>query len=114
MSKKFHVNERAFLNLPTNLRAYIIAFVEDTDPYPACCEEYREGGHISLRIADCYNEIDLYFDLSTARERENSLYKARKLADILARFRDAIEAEVKAIEVRAATQQHTRAMSAVH
>jgi len=114
MSRKFHVNERAFLNLPSNLRAYIIAYVEDTSPYPACCDQYREGGEISLRLADCYNEIDLYFDLSTARERENSLHKAKTLAEILNRFREAIETEVKAIEERTAIQQHTRAASAVH
>src|SRR5689334_21033771 len=114
MSKQFRMNERAFLNLPTNLRAYIIAFVEDTSPYPACCEEYREGGQISLRIADCFKEIDLYFDLSTARERKNSLYKAGKLAEILTKFRDAIEAEAKAIEEREALQQHARAAVAVH
>src|SRR5215203_2000672 len=114
MTRKFHVNERAFLNLPSNLRAYIIAYVEDTSPYPACCDEYREGGDMSLRIADCYNEIDLYFDLSTARERENSLHKARTLADVLSRFRDAIEAEAKAIEDRAIMTQNKRAMGAVH
>ena len=114
MSKQFHVNERAFLNMPTNLRAYIIAYVEDTSPYPACCDEYRDGGQISLRIADCFNEIDLYFDLSTARERENSLHKAKTLADILMQFRDAIEAESKAIEERVTVQQHARAASAIH
>jgi hypothetical protein len=114
MSKKFHVNERAFLNLFSNLRAYVIAYVEDTSPYPACCEEYRGGGEISLRIADCYKEIDLYFDLSTARERENSMHKAKQLADILARFRDAVEAEAKSIEERTTVQQHTRAAAAVH
>ncbi len=69
MSKKYHVNQRAFLNMQSNLRAYIIAYVEDTGPYPACYDEYREGGQISLRIADCYNEIDLYFDLSSERDR---------------------------------------------
>ena len=114
MSKKFHVNERAFLNLHTDLRAYIIAYVEDTNPYPACCEEYRHGGDISHRIADCFNEIDLYFDLATARGRENSLHKARMLADILGRFSDAIESEVKAIEERTTVQQHERAAAAVH
>ena len=114
MSKKFHVNERAFLNLFSNLRAYVIAYVEDTSPYPACCEEYREGGEISLRIADCHDEIDLHFDLSTVRRRENSLHKARQLAEILARFRDAIEAEAKAIEDRGTVQQHKRAAAAVH
>jgi len=114
MSRKYHVNERAFLNLPSNLRAYIIAYVEDTSPYPACCDEYREGGDISLRIADCFSEIDLYFDLSTARERENSLHKAKTLAELLTRFREAIEAEAKAIEERVAVQQHARAATAVH
>jgi hypothetical protein len=114
MSKKFHVNQRAFLNLQSNLRAYIIAYVEDTSPYPACFDEYRQGGQISLRIADCYNEIDLYFDLSTARERENSLYKVKTLADTLSQFREAIEAEIKAIEARTAAQQHSRAAAAVH
>ena len=114
MSRKFHVNERAFLNLKSNLRAYIIAYVEDTSPYPACCDQYRDGGQMSLRIADCHDEIDLYFDLSTERERENSLHKARTLADILTRFREAIEAEAKAIEERATVQQHARAAAAVH
>jgi len=114
MSRKFHVNQRAFLNLHTNLRAYVIAYVEDTSPYPACCDEYREGGDISLRIADCVEEINLYFDLSTARKRENSLHKARTLADILNRFRDAIETEAKAIEERTTVQRHTRAAAAVH
>lgn len=114
MNRKFHVNEREFLNLRSDLRAYIIAYVEDTSPYPACCDEYREGGMISLRIADCHDEIDLYFDLSSARRRENSLYKAKQLAEILVRFREAIEAEARAIEERAAIQPHLRASSAVH
>ncbi|MEO8042036.1 MAG: hypothetical protein ABI646_05415 [Acidobacteriota bacterium] len=114
MSKKFHVNERVFLNLPTNLRAYIIAFVEDTSAYPACCDEYRDGGQISLRIADCHEEIDLFFDLSTAGRRENSLHKAKTLADILTRFREAIEAETKAIEERVTVQHHARSVAAVH
>ena len=114
MGKEFHINEREFLNLPTNLRAYIIAFVEDSSPYPACCPEYQEGGMISLKIADCYNEIDLYFDLSNARERKNSLYKAKTLAEILGRFYEAIEKEVKAVEERETLKQHARAAAAVH
>jgi hypothetical protein len=114
MNKQFHVNERAFLNLQSNLRAYVIACVEDSSPYPACCDEYREGGLISLRIADCYDEINLYFDLSSARERENSLYKAKKLAEILTLFRDALEAEAKAIEDRQTLRQHARAAAGIH
>ncbi len=114
MNKKFHMNEREFLNLQTNLRAYIIAFVEDTSVYPACCDEFKLGGMISLRISDCYNEIDLYFDLSTPKERKNALHKSRTLAETLTKFRDAIEAEVKAIEERTTLQLHERAAAAVH
>ncbi len=105
MEKKFHVNEREFLNLPTDLRAYVIAYVEDSSTYPACCDQYEEGGMISLRIADCHSEIELYFDLSSERDRENSVHKARVLADILTRFRDAIEAEAKAVDERTTVQQ---------
>jgi hypothetical protein len=114
MAKKFHVNEREFLNLHKNLRAYVIASVEDTSQYPACCDEYREGGEVELRFADCFKEIDLYFDLSTSAERENSLYKAKTLATVLDRFHAAIELEVKAIEERESLRQHARAAGAVH
>ena len=114
MNKDFHINERAFLNLQSNLRAYIIAYVEDTNAYPKCCDEHNEGGQISLRIADCHAEIELEFDLSSARHRENSLHKANKLADILTRFREAIAVEVKSIEERTTIEQHDRAAAAVH
>jgi hypothetical protein len=114
MGKVFHMNERQFLNLPTNLRAYIIAFVEDSSPYPASCDQYREGGQIELRLADCYNEIDLYFDLSNARERRNSLHKAKTLAEILSRFHSAIETEVNAIEERETLKLHARAAASIH
>lgn len=114
MSRKYHMNERAFLNLPTNLRAYIIAFVEDSSPYSAGHDEYRDGGWIELRIADCQNEIDFYFELSTERGRENAVFKAKTLAEILVKFKDAVEIEVKAIEEREALKQHSRAAIAVH
>jgi len=114
MGKEFHMNEREFLNLRTNLRAYIIAYVEDSSPYPACCDEYREGGLIELRIADCYKEIDLYFDLSNASERRNSLHKAKTLAEILTRFHAAIKTEVKAIEERETLKLHARAAASIH
>jgi hypothetical protein len=114
MAKKFHVREREFLNLYTNLRAYIIACVEDSGPYPACCDQYRDGAEVELRLADCYNEIEMYFDLSSPAERANSLHKAKTLADVLARFHAAIETEIKAIEEREALRQHARAAAAIH
>ena len=114
MSKKFHVQKREFLNLHTDMRAYIIGIVEDTREKYTCCEAKEDRSEIALKIADCSDEIDLWFDLRTAIERENSLHKIRKLAEVVIAVRDSIEIEVRWMEERAAVQQHTRAASAVH
>ena len=114
MSKKYHVRERTFLNLKPEMRAYVIAVVEDTRELPLCCDEHRKGGEIVFEIASCYDEIYLHFDMATAADRENSLYKANKLAEVVNAFRQAIENEVAAIEQRSSIQQHTRAAAAVH
>ena len=115
MSKKYHVRERAFLNLNAELRAYVIAIVEDAREKHVCCsnsdDEYSE---ISLRIADCSKEIELYFDLETVEERENSLYKIRTLAEVINSFKRAIEIEVEVINARQSIPRHSRVSSAVH
>ena len=89
MSKKYHIQERAFLNKKPEMRAYIIAVVEDTRDLPLCCDEHRKGGEIVFEIASCYDEIYLHFDMATADDRENSLYKANKLAEVVNTFRQA-------------------------
>ncbi len=114
MSKKYHIRERAFLNLKPEMRAYVIATVEDTSDLSTCCDEHRKGGEIVFEMASCYDEIYLHFDMATVGDRENSLYKANKLAEIVNAFRQAIENEVTAMNERASVQQHTRAMAAVH
>ncbi|HEV8591629.1 MAG TPA: hypothetical protein VGQ55_05955 [Pyrinomonadaceae bacterium] len=114
MSKKYHVQRREFLNLHTDMRAYVIGIVENTHEKHICCDSKEDRSEITLKIADCSDEIDLWFDLRTVIERENSLHKIRKLAEVVTAVRDAIEIEVRSIEHRAAVQQHTRAASAVH
>jgi hypothetical protein len=114
MSKKYHFRERMFLNINPEMRAYVIAVVENTSDFPACCEEYRKGGEIILEIASCYDEINLHFDMATEADRENSLFKATKLAEIANAFREAIEREVKGLNERTIIHQHARAASAVH
>jgi len=96
------------------MRAYVIAVVEDTRDAPGCCEDHHKGGEIVFEIASCYDEIYLHFYMSTTAERENSLHKAKKLAEVANAFRQAIEYEVAAIEERNSIQQHTRAAAAVH
>jgi len=114
MSKKYHVERREFLNKFTDMRAYVIGIVEDTREKHECYESKKDRSEIILRIADCSDEIDLWFDLRTERDRENSLFKIKQLADIVVQMRDAIELEVRSIEEREAVQQHARAASAVH
>ncbi len=114
MSKKYHVERREFLNKFSNLRAYVIAIVEDAREKHVCCNNSDEWHEISLKIADCNDEIELYFDLSTVDERENSLYKIRTLAEVINEFKRAIEIEVEVINARMAIPQHTRVSTAVH
>ena len=114
MSKKYHVRERQFLNILPEWRAYVIAVVEDTRERTACCEDHAKAGEIVFKLADCYDDIALHFYMSTFEERENSLHKARKLAEVTEAFRRAIELEVEAINQRQATAQHARAAAAVH
>jgi|SRR6185369_1938147 len=114
MSKKYHVRERLFLNQKLDMRAYVIAVVEDTRETPSCCETHRKGGEIRLDIADCFEEISLHFTMDTVEERENSLHKIRKLVEVLAAVQQALEIEAETINERQTVQQHARAVSAVH
>ena len=112
MSKRYHVQRHEFLNIFTTWRAYIIATVEDTSEMTTCCDEHRKGSDVSFEIASCHDEIELHFSLATAEDRENSLHKASKLAEVVIEFRDAIEKEIRIIEARQTTNPHTRAAAA--
>lgn len=115
MNNKYHVQRKEFLNKFATWRAYIIASVEDTSNAVRCCAEHTEAvGHVHFELASCHDEIELHFSLVTAEDRENSLYKANRLAEVISEFRDAIEKEINIINERQSTQQHTRAAAAVH
>jgi len=112
MTRKYHIEERTLLNKKAMARAYIVAVVEDTrevaqDPRSEC--QYAQ---IELRIADCVEEITFEFDISTKPDRENSIYKARRLAEVVNRFRDAVEIEAREFEAREAVRPLLKAMTA--
>ena len=114
MSKKYHLRERAFLNVRTDMRAYIIAIVEDTRHIQTCCLDHRYRGELMLKMSDCFDDIALDFDLSTKEERENSLFKIRKIVEVMTAFRDAVEIEAATIDDRETVNLHERAMAAIH
>ena len=114
MSKKYHLRERIFLNKDPEMRAYIIALIEDTREIPASNEDGWKHATIELKIADCYNDIALDFDLCDKERRENSLYKVRELTRVITEFRDALEIEAASIEERQSFIPMVKAMSVVH
>ena len=114
MSKKFHIQDSAFLNKTAGMRAYIIGVVEDTRDIPDCYEDGWKWGQIELKLADCFEEISFEFNMSTKEDRENSLYKIRKLAEVINSVREAIEIEADSIEAREAIKPLLRALTAIH
>ena len=98
------VDEKLRLNLPGfHGEAFVRVFVEDTTG-----RKWRRRPpqpRIRLRIADCTNEISLWFEIDSAAARENSLYKVDTLLGALRRFRGALEAEAELYAHRA---QHRR------
>lgn len=114
MSKKYHVQARTFLNKTTEMRAYIIGVVEDTREISDYHEDGWKWGQIELKMADCYDEISLEFDMSTKEDRENSLHKIRTLSEVINSVREAIEIEADSIEAREAIMPLLRAMTTVH
>jgi hypothetical protein len=89
----YRVRIRRFLNLPGyNAGAYVLAEVEDSSKH----KKGKHGWpyvHIALTLADCSRVVSFDFDLSTARERRNSLQKIDVLVEVLTKFRDALHAE---------------------
>ena len=96
------VDEKLRLNLPGfHADAYLRVFVEDTT-----FRKWRRRPpepRIRLRIADCTNEISLWFEVDSEAARENSLHKIDTLLGALQRFRAALDAEV---ELYAHREQH--------
>ncbi len=114
MSKKYHVRERAFLSRKPEMRAYIMAVVEDTREIAECFEDGWRWGEIELKLADCFDEVSFEFNLSDRVERENSLHKIRKIAEVVNAVRDAMEIEARDIESREAIKPLYKALTAVH
>lgn len=114
MSKKYHVERREFLNKFSNMRAYIIAVVEDAREKRVRDDKDEYWSDITLKISDCSDEICLYFDLETVEDRENSLHKVRVLAEVINEFKQALELEAGVMNARAGLPRHERVSTAVH
>ncbi len=104
MSKKLrtkhHIRKRMFLNRDLDMRAFAIAIVEDTRSIPNDNENGWKYGEIQLNLSDCYRHVSFDFNMDTKKSRADSLYKIRRIAQIVNAVRDAIEIEAKSIDER--------------
>lgn len=100
---KYHVRRRLFLNRDPELPAFVIGVVEDTrgipDDDPG--QSWR-WGTIELCFGDCYRRVSFDFELGTPEGRAAGLYKIRRLAEVVAAVREAIELEAAACAGRPA------------
>ena len=97
---KYHVKKRIFLNRDLDMRAIAVGIVQDTRGIPNTEEKNWEWATIELTLSDCTRSVSYDFNLNTKRDRANSLYKIRRIAEIVNAVRDAIEAEAESIDER--------------
>jgi len=98
---KYRVRIRKFLNRDEEFPAFIIGIVEDTSGIPDDDKDQSwKWGDIELKLGDCYRRISFDFQMSTRRERNESLYKINALAETINAVRDAIEAEFRSLDAR--------------
>ena len=106
---KYHVRKRLFLNRDLELRAFAIGIVEDTREIPDENEDGWKWGKIELGLGDCFRVVTFAFNMDTKKERADSLYKIRRIAEIVNAVRDALEIEAASIDRRKAPKPKAKA-----
>jgi hypothetical protein len=109
---KYHVRKRIFLNRDLDMRAFVIGIVEDTREIPNDNENGWQYGAVQLNLGDCYRHVSFDFNMDTKGNRSDSLYKIRRIAEIVNSVRDALEIEVESIEKRKIVKPEAKAKSA--
>jgi hypothetical protein len=98
---KYHVRRRLFLNRDSEMPAFVIGVVEDTRDIPDDVPKQPwKWGTIILDMGDCYRRVSFSFDMETRRDRADSLYKIRRIAEVVNAVRDAIEIEAASVDAR--------------
>ena len=108
---KYYVRKRIFLNRDLDMRAFAIAIVEDTRSIPNENDNDWKYGEIQLNLGDCYRHVSFDFNMDTKQKRADSLYKIRKIAEIVNAVRDALELEAESINQRQTDQPKVKAKS---
>ena len=98
---QYHVRQREFLNDDPELPAFIIGVVEDTRWIPDDDSEQRwNWGTVILDLGDCYRRVSFDFCMETQADRESSLRKIDKIAEVVHAVQFAIAIEVESRNAR--------------
>jgi hypothetical protein len=104
-SRGARVDARVRLNLPEfDGGAHVRVFVQDTRAH-CIRRRHLPSPRLTLRIADCANQIHLEFSVDSHEQRENSLHKIETLCQALEHFRAGLQAEA---ELRMAREYGSR------
>ena len=91
---------RAFLNKPTfnsNGNIYC-SIMEQYNDYRNKGSKYPDFIGIEFGMADCTRTINLDFDTDSKGERDNAVYKAQVIIDVMTEFRDSMIETFKRFE----------------
>lgn len=103
--KKFH-GGRALLNKPGHhSTAAFVAEILNTDGTP---EDERPYYQATFQLANCDRSISLDVDMHSKESRDNTLFKMRKIAQIMNDFLAGLETEVKRADAREKTKKGAR------
>jgi hypothetical protein len=97
---KYHVKKRLFLNRDYNMTAFAVGVVEDTSEVANENDSHWRWGKIELMLADCSRKVCFDFSMSDAEDRANSLFKIRRLAEVVNAVKEALETEATSISKR--------------
>lgn len=112
MARKVH-GGRSLLNLPGHhSTAAIVAEVKDTGDleWKADDDGYKIVPTITCAITDCDNKVNIEFDVQTANQLENSLYKVDVMLDALTKLREGMIVEHHRLHDRLDEHPNPRSM----
>ena len=98
--EEFRIKKRVFLNRDESMTAAAVAIVEDTSGRGGSNTEEWYHGVVELSFTDCYRKVTYDFYMGNRAGRDAALHKARKLAEVINGFVEALEAEIESIEAR--------------
>jgi hypothetical protein len=100
ITTRYHVRRREFLDEYPESSELIIGIVQDTREISDEDEHAWKCGTVQLEISDGYRWISFHFEMADRDERDNTLRKMKKLAQVINEVREAIESEVESRDAR--------------